>query len=120
LKYFGCPVVPALAGSLGAAASGTAHIRSSLSTRIISFDADDDGTNSSLSAALIGSSGANLFQIRVGSDASAPGHGYRGVVVSCLVLVLGSAVLLLSVAALLAAPTCARSTVAADAGLPGW
>jgi hypothetical protein len=95
--------------------------------QLVQCAADDDGTNSSLSAALIGSSGANLLQIRVGSDASAPGHGYRGVLVSSLVLVLGSAVLHLVVSVIkhrLARSSRPRTlhwrTVAADVGLPGW
>ncbi|CUG85772.1 GPI-anchored surface protein, putative, partial [Bodo saltans] len=72
---------------------------------------------------------SNLFQINVGSDDNAVGYGYRGVLVSSLLLVLGSAVLLI-ISALVKRRLDSRSrrpthpvswrTIAADFGLPGW
>ncbi|CUG85815.1 transmembrane protein, putative [Bodo saltans] len=119
----------AVVGSLGAAASGAVLIRSSLSQQLAECASDDPGTNSSLSAALIGSSSSNLFQINAGSDANAAGYGYRGVLLSSLVIVLGSVVLLLIAAHIKhrlelrshhpTHPVTSR-TIAADFGLPGW
>ncbi|CUG90566.1 transmembrane protein, putative, partial [Bodo saltans] len=120
--------VSAIVGSLGAAASGAILIRSSLSLQLAECASDDPGTNSSLSAALIGSSTSNLFQINVGSNVNTAGYGYRGALVSSVVLVLGAAILL-SVAVVVKhcierchQPSHAVTwrTLTSESGLPGW
>ncbi|CUG90561.1 membrane-associated protein, putative, partial [Bodo saltans] len=123
------PVVAALIGSLNAASGGAVLIRSSLSRQLALCASDEPGTNSSLSAALVGSSSSNLFQINVGSDDNAAGYGYRGVLVSSVVLVLGAA--LLPVAVLVAKHRIEQRyrqpshlitwrTLTTESGLPGW
>ncbi|CUG90555.1 membrane-associated protein, putative [Bodo saltans] len=120
------PLAGAIAGSLTLA--GSVLIRSSLSLQFAQCASDDPGTSSSLSTALIGSSSSNLFQIHIGSDDNTAGYGYRGALVSSLILVLGSAVLIL-VAALIKYRVGKHprqpsdsfwQTVAAESGLPGW